>query len=82
MCWNITLRTLGIQPESIQNIALSHGHFDHTSGLIDVLCLAPEAKLCASPDIVRMRWGDAGVMQMPVELVVAVRFLRRCRFDR
>lgn len=53
------LRTLGIQPESIQNIALSHGHFDHTSGLIDVLRLAPEAKLWASPDIVRMRWGDA-----------------------
>ena len=53
------LRVLGISPASVQNIAFSHGHFDHTSGLIDMLRLAPTAKLWASANIVRMRWGDA-----------------------
>ena len=53
------LRFLGIDPARIENIALSHGHFDHTSGLIDMIRLAPDAKLWASPEIGRQRWSDA-----------------------
>ena len=53
------LRALGINPASVQNIALSHGHFDHTSGLIDMLRLAPDAALWASENVARKRWGDA-----------------------
>ncbi len=53
------LRALGIRPERIENVALSHGHFDHASGLADVLRMAPSAKLWASREIARLRWGDA-----------------------
>ena len=53
------LRTLRIDPASVQNIAFSHGHFDHTAGLIDMLRMAPDAQLWAAPEIVRVRWGDA-----------------------
>ena len=39
------LRALGIRPEGVENLALSHGHFDHASGLTDILRVAPSAKL-------------------------------------
>ena len=53
------LEALGIRPEGIENLALSHGHFDHASGLPDILRVAPSAKLWASREIARLRWGDA-----------------------
>ena len=53
------LRALGIRPEGVENLALSHGHFDHASGLTDILRVAPSAKLWASREIARLRWGDA-----------------------
>ena len=53
------LRALGIRPGGAENLALSHGHFDHASGLTDILRVAPSAKLWASREIARLRWGDA-----------------------
>lgn len=39
---------LGIAPEKITDICLSHGHFDHSSGLGDVLSKTPRAGIWAS----------------------------------
>lgn len=58
------LRFLGLDPSAIQNIALSHGHFDHTAGLMDMVRLAPRAKIWASENIARARWGDADAARL------------------
>ncbi|MGN1209220.1 MAG: MBL fold metallo-hydrolase [Duodenibacillus sp.] len=58
------LRFLGIDPSALQHIALSHGHFDHTAGLIDMIRLAPTARLWASKNLARPRWGDADAARL------------------
>ena len=58
------LRFLGINPAAIENVALSHGHFDHTAGLMDVVRLAPSAKLWASENLTRPRWGDVDAARL------------------
>lgn len=42
---------LDIPLSSVGHIVLSHGHFDHTGGLLDVFDIAPQASLYAHPDI-------------------------------
>lgn len=48
LCSN-TLR-LGVNLEATDAIILSHGHYDHTGGLSDVLTFAGNVKLFAHPD--------------------------------
>lgn len=40
---------LGIQLDTVEKIVVSHGHFDHTGGLADVLHAAPHADLYLHP---------------------------------
>jgi len=40
---------LGIPLQSTTHIALSHGHYDHTGGLLEVLKLAPHARVFGHP---------------------------------
>jgi len=42
-------RALGLDLAGLGGIALSHGHYDHTGGLPDVLQLAPHAMVFAHP---------------------------------
>ena len=42
---------LGIDLAGIDRIVLSHGHADHTGGLLDVLKSAGPKKIIAHPDI-------------------------------
>lgn len=58
------LRALKINPEMIEHIVLSHGHFDHTAGLIDAIMLAPHAKRWGSKSIFTPRWGDPNHRRM------------------
>lgn len=53
------MRFLGIAPESVTDVVLSHGHFDHTAGLFDVIRMAPNARLWAALEAGRERRGDA-----------------------
>jgi len=53
------MRFLGLAPESVTDIILSHGHFDHTSGLFDMIRLSPQARLWAATEVGRERLGDA-----------------------
>src|SRR5690554_1976077 len=44
-------RKLGIDLARIDKIVLSHGHYDHTGGLADVLQIAGDKEVVAHPDI-------------------------------
>jgi 7,8-dihydropterin-6-yl-methyl-4-(beta-D-ribofuranosyl)aminobenzene 5'-phosphate synthase len=60
---NLVLRNaqkLGISIQSTTHIALSHGHYDHTGGLIQALILAPHAKVYGHPDLFIQRFSNPG----------------------
>jgi 7,8-dihydropterin-6-yl-methyl-4-(beta-D-ribofuranosyl)aminobenzene 5'-phosphate synthase len=42
---------LGIPLHSTNHIVLSHGHYDHTGGLLEVLKMAPHARVYGHPDM-------------------------------
>jgi 7,8-dihydropterin-6-yl-methyl-4-(beta-D-ribofuranosyl)aminobenzene 5'-phosphate synthase len=50
------MESLGIKPEEIDLLVLSHGHNDHTGGLAGLLERVPGIPLYASPDIFRDRF--------------------------
>lgn len=43
-------RWLGIDLKGAESIVLSHGHYDHTGGLMDILCSMPHPVIYAHPD--------------------------------
>lgn len=52
------MEVLGIDPQRLSALALSHGHYDHTGGLPDLLPhLAPHLPLYANPDLFRERFS-------------------------
>lgn len=50
--------TLGVDLSSVDAIALSHGHYDHTGGLAEALEAAPRAALYVHPETAAKRWGS------------------------
>jgi len=50
-------RTLGIPVETVRHIALSHGHYDHTGGLMDILSFGGSPVIHAHPGILTDRFG-------------------------
>ncbi|MGB8220496.1 MAG: MBL fold metallo-hydrolase [Methanoregula sp.] len=66
MAWNA--RQLGIDIATIEAVALSHGHFDHTGGLASVFCGAGrQVPLIAHPDafLKRRMNGPKGTADLP-----------------
>jgi 7,8-dihydropterin-6-yl-methyl-4-(beta-D-ribofuranosyl)aminobenzene 5'-phosphate synthase len=49
-------KELGIDLQKADAIVLSHGHYDHTGGLVDALELARQAKLYAHPEAFERRF--------------------------
>ena len=47
---------LGIPLNSTTHIALSHGHYDHTGGLLEVLKIVPHAHVYGHPDLFVQRF--------------------------
>ena len=58
------LRTLGLNPARLEHLVLSHGHFDHTSGVLDVVRRCPSIKIWAAESIGRLRLGDADAKRL------------------
>lgn len=54
------LEVAGIDPASIDAIALSHGHYDHTGGLDALLQRMPRVSLYANSDLFRERFSRRG----------------------
>jgi 7,8-dihydropterin-6-yl-methyl-4-(beta-D-ribofuranosyl)aminobenzene 5'-phosphate synthase len=53
----LNARQLGVALEETETVVLSHGHYDHTGGLGDVLTRAPTANLVLHPDAVTRRYS-------------------------
>ncbi len=53
-------RLLGVDLRQLECIALSHGHYDHTAGLLPVLSVAGGKKVYGHPDIFLPRFFMAG----------------------
>lgn len=51
---NATL--LDIDLNSVEKVFLSHGHFDHTGGLPDLMALNPNALIYAHPDVIQPKF--------------------------
>lgn len=55
---------MGFDPKTVNEIVLSHGHFDHTSGLFDMIRLAPEARIWAGLGVGEERRCDADARRL------------------
>lgn len=53
-------RTLGVDLKAVDCVALSHGHYDHTAGLLPVLFEAGRKKVFAHPGVFLPRFFVAG----------------------
>ncbi len=51
---------LGVPLETLDVIALSHGHYDHSGGLQAVLNIAPEAQVLMHPDAMKAKFSRRG----------------------
>ena len=80
-----TGRGVGILPNAmvfgkdlkqVKKICVSHGHFDHTEGLPQVLGLARGAEVHAHPGIFQERISDRKMGEMVIKRFVGIPFLR------
>lgn len=55
---NHNLSFLKLNPANLKAVVLSHGHFDHISGLMDILVKNPNIQIVASPFIAIEKRGD------------------------
>ncbi len=69
-------RKLGVGLEQADRIVLSHGHYDHTGGIPEVVSRAPQAEVYCHPGVVLPRYsirnGTAKPIQMPRESMTAL----------
>ncbi len=63
-------RILGIDLQKVECIALSHGHYDHTAGLLHVLLETGRKKVFAHPDAFLPRFFQAG----PIKRYIGIPF--------
>jgi 7,8-dihydropterin-6-yl-methyl-4-(beta-D-ribofuranosyl)aminobenzene 5'-phosphate synthase len=49
-------RKMGVEIENVSSVALSHGHYDHTGGLSEILALNPDVRVFGHPDMFIQRF--------------------------
>ncbi|MFP4346536.1 MAG: MBL fold metallo-hydrolase [Anaerolineales bacterium] len=71
------LKALDLDPRSLNALALSHAHYDHTGGL-SLLAedLAPDTPLYANGDLLRERFSRRGERRRSIGLAVGESWLR------
>jgi 7,8-dihydropterin-6-yl-methyl-4-(beta-D-ribofuranosyl)aminobenzene 5'-phosphate synthase len=71
-------RDLDVDLGSAGYLVLSHGHYDHTGGLVGVVQRAPDVKIHAHPGVLKARYAirEAGVK--PIGLADAARLTLEC----
>jgi 7,8-dihydropterin-6-yl-methyl-4-(beta-D-ribofuranosyl)aminobenzene 5'-phosphate synthase len=65
--------TLGVDLTAVDKIVLSHGHFDHTGGILEVLRLTGRTEIIAHPDVWARKYG---AMESGPQRYVGIPFLR------
>lgn len=50
---------LDLDWKALKDVVLSHSHFDHTAGLMDVVRMAPQATIWGGAGFEKQRWSDA-----------------------
>ena len=62
----LNAKALGIDLSKCDTIVLSHGHYDHTGGLVEILKKAPDARIHAHPMALSERFAlnDDGTSRM------------------
>ncbi len=58
------LNFLNLDPTKLSSVILSHGHFDHISGLMDILRIQPQVNVYASPAVSIEKRGDADAKRL------------------
>jgi 7,8-dihydropterin-6-yl-methyl-4-(beta-D-ribofuranosyl)aminobenzene 5'-phosphate synthase len=60
-------KQLGVSLENLDAIALSHGHYDHTGGLMAVLDLCQPTDLFLHPAALKLKYSPRGEIGCPVK---------------
>ena len=71
-------RTLGIDLSSVNTLVISHGHFDHTGGLLDLFPAPPDIRLIAHPDIFTPKYAQHPPGHIPEYSFIGIRHAREC----
>jgi 7,8-dihydropterin-6-yl-methyl-4-(beta-D-ribofuranosyl)aminobenzene 5'-phosphate synthase len=69
-------RVLGIDLRDIDTVVLSHGHYDHTGGLPDVLKPPRNVEIISHPDIFRPKYAELQGPQGPVRPFIGIKYRR------
>ncbi|MBN1611936.1 MAG: MBL fold metallo-hydrolase [Polyangiaceae bacterium] len=64
---------LGVPLSSVKRLVLSHGHYDHTGGVPEVLKCAPTARVYCHPGSVSARYSIRGELPKPIGMPAAAR---------
>lgn len=64
---------LGVDLTAVDKIVLSHGHYDHTGGILEVLRIAGQTEIIAHPDVWARKYG---AMESGPQRYVGIPFLR------
>lgn len=68
------LNALGIDLKNLEAIVLSHGHYDHTTGLRDALSLTPGVDIIAHPDVFSKKYSKKQTQSGEKTSYIGMRF--------
>jgi len=64
----VNARALGVDLRHTDILVLSHGHYDHTGGIPQVLALAPNAEIYRHPGVTQIRYSIRNGLPKPIHM--------------